>query len=645
VASNLIQRTDRNGRVTEFGYDNLHRQTTEQWLSGSSVVHEITSTYDVASQLTGIGDGTADYTYQYDSLRRVTKSTINFAALADDVELSQTFDAASQRSSLAAKIGATADFKNDFARDNLHRLTVVTQEGQAGGNAVAEKRIDFGYLADGRYDSISRFADVTGTEFVANTAFGYDDAGRLTAKTHASNTTTFADYGWAYDVGNRMTAFTNAIYPSEDAAYTNDALGQLTGADRTGSSTDESYVYDDNGNRVTANGDTYTTGANNRVESDGTSTYTYDAEGNITRITNIATGDYRDLQWDFRNRLTQVTQFDSLNVEQWRVEYVYDAFNRMVGRTEYVGTSSTPAADDIFVYDGYQMILKLDGSGNVQTRTLWGDNVDQILATENAAGNVTWPLTDHLNTVRDLVSYNSGTDTTALDNHIAYNSFGEIASETNASVESDFKFTARYTDATTRLQWNLNRWYMPSIGRWASEDPIGFAAGDPNLARYVGNGPLSASDPSGLIGPQDNPWASQTGRTSSSSTPRAGDTRPVVVHRESPDVPGLQQVGTDDEVYRLGYFWNEWVREGNPRDFSNTDAYGKAMFECPNAKFAAFAVPGDPLMVFAGPLPHEYQRAGEGTTPAWTRNIFGPLGVAVAASKAPHIAATYDLPT
>lgn len=40
--------------------------------------------------------------------------------------------------------------------------------------------------------------------------------------------------------------------------------------------------------------------------------------------------------------------------------------------------------------------------------------------------------------------------------------------------------------------------YDPSIGRWLSEDPLGFEAGDSNLYRYVGNGPTNATDPSGL---------------------------------------------------------------------------------------------------------------------------------------------------
>ena len=36
------------------------------------------------------------------------------------------------------------------------------------------------------------------------------------------------------------------------------------------------------------------------------------------------------------------------------------------------------------------------------------------------------------------------------------------------------------------------------MGRWLSQDPIGFAAGDANLYRYVGNGATNAVDPTGL---------------------------------------------------------------------------------------------------------------------------------------------------
>jgi RHS repeat-associated protein len=59
-------------------------------------------------------------------------------------------------------------------------------------------------------------------------------------------------------------------------------------------------------------------------------------------------------------------------------------------------------------------------------------------------------------------------------------------------------FTGQYFDAAVGLQYNHHRWYDPSTGRWISEDPIGFAGGDTNLYRYVGNGVTMYLDPFGL---------------------------------------------------------------------------------------------------------------------------------------------------
>ena len=47
------------------------------------------------------------------------------------------------------------------------------------------------------------------------------------------------------------------------------------------------------------------------------------------------------------------------------------------------------------------------------------------------------------------------------------------------------------------------RYYDPKIGRFISEDPIGFHSGDSNLFRYVANGPNLYVDPLGLTG-EDN---------------------------------------------------------------------------------------------------------------------------------------------
>ena len=43
-----------------------------------------------------------------------------------------------------------------------------------------------------------------------------------------------------------------------------------------------------------------------------------------------------------------------------------------------------------------------------------------------------------------------------------------------------------------------NRWYDPELGRFLSEDPIGFEGEDVNLYRFVGNNSVNRVDPDGL---------------------------------------------------------------------------------------------------------------------------------------------------
>src|SRR5262245_12197184 len=60
---------------------------------------------------------------------------------------------------------------------------------------------------------------------------------------------------------------------------------------------------------------------------DWTYSYTYDAEGNRTSRTNLASGEYDVYQWDNRNRLTAVVHFAADSSQVWTVVYQYDYAN------------------------------------------------------------------------------------------------------------------------------------------------------------------------------------------------------------------------------------------------------------------------------------------------------------------------------
>jgi len=205
------------------------------------------------------------------------------------------------------------------------------------------------------------------------------------------------------------------------------------------------------------------------------------------------------------------------------VEYAYDYANRWVYKRLDDDGDGHAEQRRIFIYDGNQIVMDFwrTNSGDMQVghlrqRYLWGPAVDQILAEEAVDGGtpdlVQWTLTDHLNTVREIAKYDPGSDMTTVVNHLIYDAFGRVMSESNPATgdifhsdnwpllvcNSLFLFTGRPFDSDTQLHNNLNRWYDAGVGRWLSEDPIGFVGGDGNLYRYVRNTAAMYPDSEGL---------------------------------------------------------------------------------------------------------------------------------------------------
>jgi RHS repeat-associated protein len=177
----------------------------------------------------------------------------------------------------------------------------------------------------------------------------------------------------------------------------------------------------------------------------------------------------------------------------------YDVFDRQVAKDQSVGGM----LHERYVYDGANLLLTFAVNDNVATvkeRYLNGLAVDQVLACEDAAHTVDWLLSDNEGTVRDVVQYNSLTNHTTVVDHLVYNSFGEVKSQTNSTEASRFTYTGRQWDASAEMYYYRARWYDPKTGDFANEDPLGLAAGDMNLYRYCGNSPTNLVDPSGMEG-------------------------------------------------------------------------------------------------------------------------------------------------
>jgi len=351
------------------------------------------------------------------------------------------------------------------------------------------------------YDSIGRLTTVTRGEAdedtLLETGYVYDDLDRVTGITHASVLdqvhTELSEFLYTFDVNSRITSYTG---PEGTLNYAYDPSGQLL--DVTGARS-EDYSYDENGNRTMTG---YVTGDLNQLLSDGTHDYTYDLEGNLLTKTRISDGEVTEYEWDYRQRLVHVVVKEADEDIIKEVWYTYDVFDRRIGVVEDAdGAGQDPATERWTVYDGDNAWADFDDTGSLTTRYLYGPAIDQIFARIGESGDVDWYLTDHLGSVRQIVQ----TDSTILD-EIDYDSFGQILNETNPANGDRFKYTAREWDALLGQYYYRARYYGSDIGRFYSEDPLRFAAGDANLYRYVFNLPTSFTDPSGQQVPAGGGW-------------------------------------------------------------------------------------------------------------------------------------------
>ncbi|NJL56158.1 RHS repeat-associated core domain-containing protein [bacterium] len=286
------------------------------------------------------------------------------------------------------------------------------------------------------------------------------------------------DNPWRYDAANR--------------------IRKITDVDEV-----RSYQYDANGNRISSSlhGSGYATGNENRLESDGESVYQYDNEGNLIRQTAIATGESREFEWDYHNRLIAVTDRNSSGTGVQVVRYSYDTVNQRLSKV--VDTNLADASEGkatYFVYERDNVILDFvdtDGITGIEAvqleqRYLHGSRADEVLSQENALGEVNWHLSDHLGSIRDLVD-GSG----ALVNHFVFDSFGNLVEQDNSAIQTRYLYTGREFDKETEFYYYRSRYFNSDLGRFINEDTIGFGGGDFNLYRYVENNPIAFIDPFG----------------------------------------------------------------------------------------------------------------------------------------------------
>jgi RHS repeat-associated protein len=243
-------------------------------------------------------------------------------------------------------------------------------------------------------------------------------------------------------------------------------------------SRDIGYVYDKVGNRVReiVNGATkdYGVTAMNQYSQAGTFSYTYDPDGNLTGKTN--------------------------GTDTWT--YVYNDDNRLI-------RSSGPDGEKEYIYNGLGHLAAVIADGVRHDYTIDPFGLGNVMAEYDTAGNLASRYTHGLGLVAkddNFYTFDGNGNTSEMTNaaneivnFYLYEPFGKTLYDVE-TTDNDFQFVGQLgvRQMGDDLVYMRNRFFMPSLGRFFSEDPIGLAGGDVSFYRYVQNDPVNWVDPWGL---------------------------------------------------------------------------------------------------------------------------------------------------
>ncbi|MES2198847.1 MAG: RHS repeat-associated core domain-containing protein [Chlamydiota bacterium] len=415
-------------------------------------------------------DGTIYYTYTYDkngnliegvnehTKEKITRSydakgRVNLETFLDHLYVEKDYDSQGRKKYLGLPNGSGVRYQYDalhlrqvsrwFKDQCLYTHDYTSYDPLAGH--LLEERLPFNLGAIARkYDLLERPISFQ-SPFFTQQAIKFDDVGNILSTNRAQKNLT----------------------------YTYDDLYQLT------SEENHTYRFDALHNRVMKD---YLSSSINPLNQ--TSDLNYGKDGNPTSLNG------KTLSYDALDRLITVEDAST------RICYSYDVLHRRLLKTVYTLFEGNwnPIDTIYYLYDDQNEIGAFDSSKRaIELRILGSTSHAEIGSAIAIELNqkIYIPFHDLHGNVAALYSPEDLT----LESY-SYSAFGE--EEFLPSIKNPWRFSSKRTDEETGLVYYGRRYYIPTLGRWLSQDPLGLEAG-PNLYAFVLNDPLTHFDLYGLL--------------------------------------------------------------------------------------------------------------------------------------------------
>lgn len=451
---------DANGNTTLYEYDDFDRpyRTVYPDLSFEEF------SYDAAGNL--LEKRTRDgeiITYGYDPLDRlITK------ALPGPEITSYTYDLASRLVDVTDSNGTihyTYDPAGGLAEVAYPGAKVVSYQYDTAGNRSRLTYPD-GYFLTYNYDELNRLTTILEGGVTTLAEYEYDALSRCLALTLGNGTSS----SYTYEIDNDLTSIQHqSAGDSVNLSYTYDDVHG-----RTSFAADDNrfiyfptaiqqteYVGNELNQYTSVDGTPFTYDGNGSLTSDGVNTYAYDAENHLVEATTPSR----------------------------TASYVYDPFGRR-------SVKDVDGQTTAYLYDGNEVIMECDGSGQILRRYVNGLGIDEPICMTTAAGSRYYYHFDGLGSVVALTGVLGD-----IVEIYGYDPYG--FTDSPSVVGNPYLYTGRQYDSETGLYYYRARYYDPALARFLQVDPIGYLGGM-NLYAYCGNTPVNLDDPSGTYAVWDD---------------------------------------------------------------------------------------------------------------------------------------------